>query len=75
MPDQPLSRLSITAQQADAVAALARLYMSTEVLTISQGSDLAGYIIAATRKWEWMIDEKGRVAGERAAVEGATDAF
>jgi hypothetical protein len=32
MAEQPLSRLSVTAQQADAVAALARLYMSTQVV-------------------------------------------
>lgn len=71
---QSSQAITITAEQADAIAALARLYMSTETMTLAPGSDLAGWIAVETHKWRWMIDEKGRVAGE-GPKEDASDAF
>lgn len=58
----------------DAVASLARLYMSTERVQISPGPELTGYVVVETEKWRWFVNERGKVAGE-GPVEDGSDAF
>lgn len=58
---------AITAVQAEAVAALSRLYMTTQALSISPDIGEYGYtgrIIVSSAKWKWLVDPDGRVAAE-----------
>ena len=64
----------VTADQIDAIASLARLYMSTQTVEIAPGPELTGCVVVETEKWQWLIDENGRVAGE-GRKEGGSDAF
>jgi hypothetical protein len=74
MTPQSEPRLTITAEQAEAVAALARMYMSAETLEIGPVGEFSGMIEVRTHKWAWLISEKGKVAGE-GPREDASDAF
>jgi hypothetical protein len=61
-----MTEFAIRAEQAEAVASLARLYMSNKTVTITEAECPTGWVAVRTDKWRWFIGPDGRVTAEGA---------